>query len=82
MLTVAEDQDHVLIVTVDSRTVAELVPPWISDRATGANEAVRQAFYDSVVEAAHRAVKQAHEQSVDVMRRDVRTRPPDWSRGG
>lgn len=82
MLAVAEDQDHVLMVTVDSRTVAELVPPWISHRATGAKAAVRQAFYDDVVEAARRRVEQAHQQSTAAMLRDVRPDAPDPSPAG
>lgn len=69
-LTVAEDQDHVLIVSVDSRPIAEMVPPWIPDRSVYSTVALRQAFYDSIVGAASHAVQQAHEHDADVVFRD------------
>ncbi|GAC1344145.1 MAG: hypothetical protein NVSMB29_17500 [Candidatus Dormibacteria bacterium] len=58
-LGVAEDRSDLVLVRVDSDTVAELVPPWISHRST-ADEAVRQAFFANVVEAARVAVEQAY----------------------
>jgi hypothetical protein len=70
LLAVAETRDDLVRVTVESRTVAELAPPWISDRSTSADEAVRQAFYNAVVEAAREAVAQAYERSVGYMHRE------------
>ncbi|MFN2452304.1 MAG: hypothetical protein ABR541_08125 [Candidatus Dormibacteria bacterium] len=75
VLAVAEDRDDVVMVRVDSDTVAELVPPWIADRATAGDEQVRQAFYASVVDAARRAVAAAYARESVLRRRDL----PGWS---
>ncbi len=78
-LAVAEDADNVLIVSVDSRTVAETVPPWIADRSIGADHPARRAFYDAVVECARAAVQESYEQT---MHRTLRGTPAPGQSGG
>jgi hypothetical protein len=68
-LAVAEDQDDILLVSVDSRPVADVVPPWIASRSTAADPAVRQAFYDSVVEKVRVAIERGYTQSLAVVLR-------------
>jgi len=65
-LVVAEDRDDVVLVRVDSDTVAELVPPWITHRSTAGDPTVREAFYAAIVDAARTAVSEAHTREVTV----------------
>ncbi len=72
-LVIAEDQDHVVIANVDTHPVAQVVPPWIADRQSAADESVRQGFYDSTLETIRASVEKAHARSLDVILRTDRS---------
>lgn len=59
-LAVGENRDDLVMVRVDTETVAALVPPWITRRSYDDDEPGRQAFYRSVIEAARAGVEDAY----------------------
>jgi hypothetical protein len=71
-LVIAEDRDHVVLVSVDNHEVAQVIPPWIADRQTAADDNVRQRFYDATLETIRSAVDRAHALSRDIMLRTDR----------
>jgi hypothetical protein len=66
-LVIAEDQDHVVLVSIDNHEVAQVIPPWISDRQSAGDDDARQRFYDATLETIRAAVGKAHAGSRDVM---------------